>query len=239
MCRVGLGVFGVVAEYTLKCIPSHRLLEHTTVLTRAEAVEQLPSLLKGHKHMRYMWIPYEDAVVVVTNDPFDASVDPLPQAPLSPKDPLAPFRDLLKSHPNKVQTLDQIDGMGMGELRDSLLDLDPLSTEWVKKVNAAEHKFWKNACGYRYLPSDQLLQFECGGQQHVQEVCFPTGSLYNPSNADMDFMTRLLAKIEQGERERSITRRIKLNKCSFLQALSFISPPPLRSSQTPSPPPLQ
>jgi L-galactono-1,4-lactone dehydrogenase len=186
-----------------------------------------------------MWIPYEDAVVVVTNDPFDASVDPLPQAPLSPKDPLAPFRDLLKSHPNKVQTLDQIDGMGMGELRDSLLDLDPLSTEWVKKVNAAEHKFWKNACGYRYLPSDQLLQFECGGQQHVQEVCFPTGSLYNPSNADMDFMTRLLAKIEQGERERSITRRIKLNKCSFLQALSFISPPPLRSSQTPSPPPLQ
>lgn len=197
MCRVGLGVFGVAAEYTLKCIPSHHLLEHTTVLTRAEAVKHLPALLKGHKHMRYMWIPYEDAVVVVTNDPYDASVSPLPQSSPSPKDPLSSFRDLLKSNPKTSHSHAQIDSMGMGELRDSLLDLDPLSTEWVKKVNAAEHKFWKNSTGYRYLPSDQLLQFECGGQQHVQEVCLPTGSLYNPSNEDMDFMMRLLSKIEE------------------------------------------
>ena len=196
MCRVGLGAFGIASEYTLRCIPSHHLLEHTIVLTRAEAVRMLPEMLKSHKHMRYMWIPYVDGVVVVSNDPFDCQSKDLPKSSPFDGDALEPFKVLLKSHPKNTKDECEIDSMGMGDLRDNLLDLDPLSTPWVKRVNEAEHEFWKNSQGYRYLPSDRLLQFECGGQQWVQEVCFPTGSLYNLANDDMNFMLRLLDKIE-------------------------------------------
>ena len=69
LARVGLGALGIVAEVTMQCIPAHKLLEHTFVLSRAEAMKRLPILLQNHRHMRFMWIPYEDAVIVVTNDP--------------------------------------------------------------------------------------------------------------------------------------------------------------------------
>ena len=68
LARLGLGGLGILSEVTLKVIPAHRLVEQTVVLTRDEAKKQLNTLLKRHKHIRYMWIPYEDAVVVVTND---------------------------------------------------------------------------------------------------------------------------------------------------------------------------
>ena len=192
MCRVGLGAFGVAAEYTLCCVPAHDLVETTTVLTRAEAVESLPELLRKHRHMRYMWIPYEDAVVVVTNDPV---VGEDFEAKNTPQDTLKPLKDLLLA---KKPSLDAslVDSMGMGELRDALLDIDPLSTPWIRKVNAAEHKFWKLAQGTRCLPSDKLLQFDCGGQQWVQEVCFPTGSLASPNKNDLSFMLKLLSSLE-------------------------------------------
>jgi L-galactono-1,4-lactone dehydrogenase len=38
MCRVGLGACGVAVEATMRCVPKHLLREHTSVLTRAEAV---------------------------------------------------------------------------------------------------------------------------------------------------------------------------------------------------------
>ena len=74
LAKVGLGCLGVVAEVTMKVVPAHNLVEHTVCLTRAQAKEQLPKLLKQHKHMRYMWIPYTDVVVCVTNDPEDADI---------------------------------------------------------------------------------------------------------------------------------------------------------------------
>ena len=79
MAKVGLGCLGVVVEVTMECIPAHQLVEHTFVLTREEAKRQKDDLLKKHKHMRYMWIPYTDAVVVVTNDPEDQVPDDVPQ----------------------------------------------------------------------------------------------------------------------------------------------------------------
>lgn len=194
MCRVGLGAFGVAAEYTLSCVPAHELVETTTVLTRAEAVESLPSLLKDHRHMRYMWIPYEDAVVVVTNDPLVGENFEAKEAGV--QDPLRPLKDLLLANEPSLDT-SLVDFMGMGELRDKLLDINPLSTPWIRKVNAAEHEFWKLAQGTRCLPSDKLLQFDCGGQQWVQEVCFPTGSLASPNSNDLSFMLKLLSSLEE------------------------------------------
>ena len=64
------------------------------------------------------------------------------------------------------------EGMGFGQL-DELLKVDPPSSEHVKRVNAAEAEFWKRSAGVRVDWSDQILGFDCGGQQHVLEVVVP------------------------------------------------------------------
>ena len=56
------------------------------------------------------------------------------------------------------------------------IDWDPASLKGVGWVQA-EAEFWRRNEGYRLGASDQLLGFDCGGQQWVLESCFPTGSL--------------------------------------------------------------
>lgn len=167
LAKVGLGCLGVVVEVTMQCIPAHRLVEHTFVLTRDEAIAQLDDLLTQYKHMRYMWIPYTDAVVVVTNHPEDL-VEEIPNEPTVPEDQrFAPLRDLLielTADSDEPFTSESVKGMGFGELRDALLAIDPLNIEHVKKVNATEAEFWRRSSGYQVKPSDELLQFDCGGQ---------------------------------------------------------------------------
>ena len=175
LAKVGLGCLGVLVEVTMQCIPAHKLVEHTFVLTREQAKEQLDDLLKKHKHMRYMWIPYEDAVVVVTNDPEDKVPKDTPRQFAKvhdPKERFKPLTDLLLELSKEYEhvptavtyTEETIEGMGFGELRDALLAFDPLNMEHVKRVNKAEAQFWRNSEGYQTKPSDQLLQFDCGGQ---------------------------------------------------------------------------
>ncbi|GKY92617.1 hypothetical protein MPSEU_000231800 [Mayamaea pseudoterrestris] len=202
LAKVGLGCLGVVVEITMQCIPAHQLVEHTFVLTREEAKQQLDALLKQHKHMRYMWIPYADAVVVVTNDPEDA-VQTVPKVELaSEEERFKPFYDLLinvtkdLSHP---YTLESMNGMGFGELRDAILAIDPLKVDHVRRCNEAEAEFWRNSQGYRVLPSDQLLQFDCGGQQWVWEVCFPTGTQDENNGNDLHLMDQLMQSIEEND----------------------------------------
>ncbi|KAL7486851.1 hypothetical protein ACHAW6_012443 [Cyclotella cf. meneghiniana] len=221
LARLGLGGLGILSEVTLKVVPAHRLVEQTIVLTRDEAKKQLNTLLKRHKHIRYMWIPYEDAVVVVTND--DENHLPLLgpgtevndgkggrkkivteadiQAKYSRDEQLEPLRTLLqtllKNAPDVSIDEDTINGMGFGDLRDLILAsgnmLDP---DHIKRCNKAERDFWVKAQGLRVLPSDELLQFDCGGQQWVYEVCFPAGTYGLPSSGSMDFMEELLREIE-------------------------------------------
>ena len=177
--------------------------------------------LHRHKHIRYMWIPYEDCVVVVTND--DEHDLPLtgPGTEVSdgkagkkkivtvedikPKftrdEQFAPLRELLrKLLANKGDTSlddDTINGMGFGDLRDVILAsgnmLDP---DHVKRCNKAEHEFWVKAGGIDLAPSEQKLQFDCGGQQWVYEVCFRSGTYGMPGTNSVDFMEELLQEIE-------------------------------------------
>lgn len=167
LAKVGLGCLGVVVEVTMQCIPAHSLVEHTFVLTRNEAVERLEELLTEYKHMRYMWIPYTDAVVVVTNHPQEL-VETMPNSkPLPEAERFAPLRDLLQELTKDTEepfTAETMQGMGFGELRDALLAIDPLDIKHVKRVNAAEAEFWRRSSGVQIKPSDQLLQFDCGGQ---------------------------------------------------------------------------
>lgn len=216
LAKVGLGCLGVVSEITMQCIPAHKLVEHTYVLTRAEAKAQIQTLLKKHKHIRYMWVPYQDAVVVVTNDPEEEMKETANKIMSEPtlskeekgalqREQLKPFTELLLELTNdpiykgETYTNEAISEMGFGELRDALLAINPLDVDHVKLCNAAEASFWKNSQGYQIKPSDQLLQFDCGGQQWVWEVCFPTGTYENNNNNDMDFMENLLEGIEKGK----------------------------------------
>merc|ERR1712061_75703 len=66
--RVGLGSLGVVSEVTLKCIPQYTLHERTYCTTVAELRKNHAELLQTYRHVRYMWIPYTETVVVVVSD---------------------------------------------------------------------------------------------------------------------------------------------------------------------------
>ncbi|KAL3942975.1 MAG: hypothetical protein SGBAC_002926 [Bacillariaceae sp.] len=203
LAKVGLGCLGVVVEVTMECIPAHKLVEHTFTLTRQEAREQKDDLLKKHKHMRYMWIPYTDTVVVVTNDPEDEVPKGTPRfqsAAGSNVQKMAPLTNLLAElHQEKETTYDsdEVQGMGFGDIRDSLLAFDPLDIDHVRRCNQAEADFWTTNEGYQTKPSDQLLQFDCGGQQWVFEVCFPTGTIETNNDNDIKFMEQLLEGIEK------------------------------------------
>jgi L-galactono-1,4-lactone dehydrogenase len=202
LAKVGLGCLGVVSEVTMKVVPAHNLLEHTFVLTRSEAKEKLRELLKVHKHVRYMWIPYQDAVVVVTNDEEDENSMRLVEMSKQNKEGVDAFKPLrallveLSKDSKEPFTDETLNGKGFGELRDALLAFHPLSGDHVKVVNEAEAEFWKLSQGYQIRPSDELLQFDCGGQQWVFEVCFPTGTYDDNAGHDMQFMESLLNKIE-------------------------------------------
>ena len=253
LAKVGLGCLGVVAEITMQCIPAHRLVEHTYVLTRKEARDQLSHLLTAHKHVRYMWIPYTDSVVVVTNDP-EGSVDgdgdvvvPRNQMEYSDEERFAPLRNLLVQLTNNannnnnsndsssgmddtdyqqeqqqqsVMTLESLRGMGFGELRDALLAIDPLDVEHVKLVNQAEADFWKKSHGYKTRPSDELLQFDCGGQQWVWEIAFSTGTLHENNGNDMVFVEQLL----QGIEEQNIPAHAPIEQRWSASSSSLLSP---------------
>lgn len=222
LARLGLGGLGILGEVTLQVIPAHRLVEQTLVLSRSEAKTRLTTLLKRHKHVRYMWIPYEDAVVVVTNDPEDAlpllgpgtTVDDgeggkkkiITDDDLRPQhtkdEQLAPLRGLLRklleNKPGDSNSLDEetILGMGFGDLRDVILAAgNMLDPDHVKKCNRAEREFWVQAQGLEVAPSDRKLQFDCGGQQWVHEVCFPAGTYGRPQKS-VRFVEELLREIE-------------------------------------------
>jgi len=203
LARLALGCMGVVVEVTMECVPAHKLIEHTYVLTREEVVLNKTKLLEGHKHTRFMWIPYTDAVIVVTNDEFDPFTqnEPLNMSVSAHDDERKkPLTDLLKElciENEKDFVLDDVKGMGFGELRDALLAFAPLDVEHVKRCNRAEAEFWKKSEGYQIRPSDELLQFDCGGQQWVFEVCFSTGTQDKNDNSDIQFMEELLRKIEE------------------------------------------
>lgn len=82
-------------------------------------------------------------------------------------------------------------------MRDKLIALDPLNDVHVGKVNQAEAEFWRKSEGYRVGWSDEILGFDCGGQQWVSETCFPAGTLANPSMKDLEYIEQLKELIEK------------------------------------------
>ena len=73
MARCAVGSLGVATEVTLRCVPAHRLLERTWTATHKEVEKNHDTWLKEHQHIRYMWIPHTDTVVVVGSNPLAAN----------------------------------------------------------------------------------------------------------------------------------------------------------------------
>ncbi|KAL2993250.1 hypothetical protein AAZX31_10G099400 [Glycine max] len=69
LARCGLGGLGVVAEVTLQCVDRQELVEHTVVSTMNEIKKNHKKLLSENKHVKYLYIPYTDSVVVVRCNP--------------------------------------------------------------------------------------------------------------------------------------------------------------------------
>jgi len=67
----------------------------------------------------------------------------------------------------------------------------------VKSINRAEAEFWRRSCGTHVGDSSTKLNFECGGQQWVNECCFPAGTRAAPDGSDVRYMLSLLDIIER------------------------------------------
>ena len=155
--------------------------------------------LSDCRHVRYMWIPYTNDVIIVSANP-DKDLDVDRPSSTGSVDPLEQMKKLLRQtreQYGKSKLSDEfVNNLSFAGIRDELLDIDPLNTSLVKKINNAEACFWKLSKGIRKGKSNDILGFDCGGQQWVLEVSFPTGTLNAPTYADIDFVTELKERIE-------------------------------------------
>ncbi|KAF5750266.1 L-galactono-1 4-lactone dehydrogenase mitochondrial-like isoform X1 [Tripterygium wilfordii] len=209
LARVGLGGLGVVAEVTLQCVDRQELVEHTVVSSVKELKKNHKKLLSENKHVKYLYIPYTDSVVVVTCNPISKWRGPPKFKPKFTEDEaLEHVRDLYRESLRKYRAREisgqplenkepEIDQLSFTELRDKLIALDPLNKDHIIKINQAEAEFWRKSEGYRVGWSDEILGFDCGGQQWVSEICFPAGTLRKPSMMDLEYIEELKELIEK------------------------------------------
>lgn len=207
LARCGLGGLGVVAEVTLQCVDRQELVEHTYVSSMKEIKKNHKKLLSENKHVKYLYIPYTETVVVVTCNPISKWKGPPKFKPKYTQDEaIQHVRDLYQEclqktavaaakSPDDDET--NINDLSFTELRDKLLALDPLNKDHVIKVNQAEAEFWKRSEGYRVGWADDILGFDCGGQQWVSETCFPAGTLSKPNMKDLKYIEELKELIER------------------------------------------
>ncbi|GER52533.1 L-galactono-1,4-lactone dehydrogenase [Striga asiatica] len=210
LARCGLGGLGVVAEVTLQCVERQELVEHTSVSNMKDIKKNHKKLLSENKHVKYLYIPYTDTVVVVKCNPISKWKGPPKYKPkYTQEEAVQPVRDLyqesLRKYRKELVTSEATDGnepedinkLSLTELRDKLLALDPLNKEHIVKVNQAEAEYWRKSEGYRVGWSDEILGFDCGGQQWVSEICFPAGTLSKPSMKDLEYIEKLMEIIEK------------------------------------------
>lgn len=198
LAKCGLGALGVVTKVTLQCTKQHHLLENTILATLEDVKANHLTWLNTFQHLRYMWIPYTDSVVVVQCDPISSeeaktNASKYSGVSISMDIRLAVPRSLYVEESRKYGSFDQdYVNWSFTKLRDKLLELNPLDKEHVKQVNAAEKEFWRCSQGYRIALSDDIIGFDCGGQQLVQEVAFPLQGMN-----DIEFIETLMTRINK------------------------------------------
>ena len=229
--RVGLGCLGIVTEVTIQCVPKGYLSEYIWVLNHEELIQHRDELVNKFKHIKFLWIPYTKKVVIIAAEPCDndehlkAVLNTINNDVNREISLQQPMRELYCKLTNK--NIDKFNSKYMNssfaDMRDILLGIndakDSLNVDIVKGINNAELQYWENVskqCGIKYdnetymdKPlnidlSQNVLTFDCGGQQLVYEICFNTRELQtdtyikNDNNIpkDIQFMLDLLDEIE-------------------------------------------
>ncbi|PNW73648.1 hypothetical protein CHLRE_13g567100v5 [Chlamydomonas reinhardtii] len=212
LARVSFGSLGVLTQATLRVVRRHQLIERTFTASPAEVKRNHVRWLQENKHIKYLYIPYTDTVVVVTANPpaspqqLEAAQQQQAAPAVAPEQRTEALRKLYASVAGSAADPDPGAGMGATALRDVLLAAGPgpLDAAWVAQVNAAEADYWRRATGTRVGWSDQILGFDCGGQQWVLEVAFqvaPSLDALKPGaqTRDLQFMDDLLAEIKKNK----------------------------------------
>eukprot|EP00439_Symbiodinium_sp_Y106_P072516 s318_g13.t1 len=112
----------------------------TYCVTYDELERDHKRLLQTYRHVRYMWVPYTDTIVVVVSDVAEPGAEAKPALPEEQR--VEPLKVLLRSK-------------NFAQLRERLLELDPLDPAHVAKVNQAEAEFWRRSAGERIADSTE------------------------------------------------------------------------------------
>lgn len=191
-CKVGLGTLGVVTELTLRCAPQMNLKEETFCIPRKEVRKEHAQRLSQYRHVRYMWIPYTDTVVVVQSNPTTEKPSTVPVTAINNQKMTQPLIDLARKLDSSIDN-NRLEIMNFAQLRDLLLSFGYLDLPLIRQINEAEALYWKNASGIRIDDSTNILGFECGGEQCVFEVCFPI----RREGQDVEFVEKLMLLLEK------------------------------------------
>ncbi|EFJ51000.1 hypothetical protein VOLCADRAFT_88191 [Volvox carteri f. nagariensis] len=206
LARVGLGSLGVMTEATLRVVPREPLIERTFTASRAEVHRNHVKWLQQNKHIKYLYIPYTDTVVVVQVNPprTPEELQAAREEAAKPAHPEAERTHALRrlyatvaapeSAPTASTTIS-----ATAPAPDTAAPTDPW---WVAAVNAAEAEYWRRSAGVRVGFSDDLLAFDCGGQQWVLEVAFPVAASLDglkpgARTRDLEFLEALMAEIKK------------------------------------------
>eukprot|EP01083_Nonionella_stella_P088347 246155_1 len=233
--RVGLGTLGIVTQVTLQCVDRHKLKQSHWVMSVNDLIQQRNELIANYKHVRWLWMPHIDnkVVVIASNElTDDVHLDAIHTAVQSDmfkekEDEIycqQPLHELLQAKVSN-QSLSHV---SFADIRDLLIGRDDgeyiLDTEWIKEVNQAEAKYW---CNLAELGKDEvdfsenILSFECGGQQWVYEVCFACDRV---DNNDVPIEIQFALDVLQKIKENNIPAPIPLEHRFTAPSSSYLSP---------------
>ena len=237
--RCGVGALGVVTEATIQCVARHKLKEKMWTMNVDELIRRRNELLFGYRHCKWLWIPYSNKkVVVMASNPIeDAHAEALSAAMTADSEKEREIeiqcqwemRKLLAAESGQnVEDLDE--NLSFADLRDLLLGVDDanrvLDTKWVQRVNAAEMAYW-NAVAEQEREhidfSENVLSFECGGQQWVFELCFSINKRHDIGDGvpvEIQFALDVLDEIES----RGIPAPAPLEQRFSARSTSCLSP---------------
>lgn len=197
--KVGMGCLGVVTEVTLQCVDAHYLSEQVKVLTRKEIRKHHESIIQSNQHAKMLWIPYTDKVVVITANQNPAAVVVADDDNTNNNDPLKSMKDLFIKISGKDNITRKDSLLSFADMRDKLLQYNPLDVEHVKLVNQAEAEYWSSIAMNKPETrgkSEEIIGFPCGGKQWVWEICLENGTIDNVLDRDLELMEVILDLIE-------------------------------------------
>ena len=227
--RVGLGTLGVITQVTLQCVKRHKLSQFMWIMDIDQLINKRNELLTKYKHCKWLWIPYTNnkVVVIASNECNDLMIEKLYNDIniniSNNNNHEKPLRELLCNKTGKnINKLNKY--LSFADLRDLLLGIDDakhiLDTNWIKEINFAELQYWTNLSNkYKNIDididididipqeidfSENILSFECGGQQWVYEICFPIKKYHDFNNdgnipIEIQFTLDLLKEIKDND----------------------------------------